>query len=331
MSRTVCAPRRPIFGLAKARRSRTKMRMGDKEHRANDDGYELDGRHVVGGGTPADAELVRIRELVAELRNPVGSVSMAIEMVLGPLRSSIEALDPDEGRRVEGTLVALSESARQLRCIVSDIGGLSSGMLEIPSSPHEPPPALLGPTAGSVTSTASGPAPRPKATVLDVGDMLRRLEILTVTRSTLPALLAVDFEGDLFIEANGPELLRALSSLVDNGIQAAAALDPGPGPWTADVRAYRRDGRVCIEVHNRGEALPDSVTSWLEGRKGDAPPPPPSTSKHGLQFVARVADAFDGQLIGHSAAEMTVMSVSFPAVDAPAKEEDPPRTQAPGG
>lgn len=297
--------------------------MDPREHRANDDGYELDGRDVVGRDTPAHAELARMRQIVHELRNPVGSVSMAIEMVLGPLRGAVDSLEPDLARRVTGTLEALSESSRQLRHLVSDLGGLASGALEVPVAPHEPAPATGASTRPAVESAALGPAPRPKASLLDVGDMLRRLEILTVTRSTIPALLAVDHEPELFIEANGPELLRALSCLVDNGVRAASQHEGGAGPWTVDVRAYARDGKVHIEVHNTGAPLPSPIVAWLSARADNPEATPPGGSKQGLALVGRVVEAFEGAFEGRSAAEVTVMGISFPAKAAPALEDDP--------
>lgn len=289
--------------------------MGDGDTRANDASYELDGRDVVGEARPAAGEVARMHRLAQELRNPVGSLSMAVEMVLGPLRHAIDALSGDDARRVQGTLEAMSESSRQLRQLVSDLSGLAASVGEHVFQPHEPAPVRTSPRDEPVESSADGPAPRARTSTLDVCDILRRLEIITVTRSPVPALLATDFEEDLYVDANGPELLRALSGLVDNGVHAACAFEGGAGPWTVDVRAYRRDDRVNIEVHNRGEPLPAVVGTWLNARDSEeAAAFAADEKKSGLPLVARVAEAFQGTLSGHSAAEMTIMTLSFPAV-----------------
>ena len=105
------------------------------------------------------------------------------------------------------------------------------------------------------------------------------------------------------------------TGLVDNGVHAACAFEGGAGPWTVDVRAYRRDDRVNIEVHNRGEPLPAVVGTWLNARDSEeAAAFAADEKKSGLPLVARVAEAFQGTLSGHSAAEMTIMTLSFPAV-----------------
>jgi len=301
----------------------TKVRMGDGDIRANDASYELDGRDVVGKARPAAGEFERMNRLAQELRNPVGSLSMAVEMVLGPLRHAMDALSGDDARRVQGTLEAMSESSRQLRQLVSDLSTLAGNGREESFEPHEPVPCSTIPRDEPVHSQADGPAPRPRVSTLDVCDILRRLEIITVTRSAMPALLATDFESDLYVDGNGPEVLRALSSLVDNGVRATSIFEAGPGPWTVDVRAYARDGRVNIEVHNRGEPLPEVIGDWLSSRgNGESLPFATPEKKSGLPLVARVADSFDGTLTGCSAADMTIMTLSFPAVRSPHRETD---------
>ena len=297
--------------------------MGDGDTRANDASYELDGRDFVGEARPAAGEVARMHRLAQELRNPVGSLSMAVEMVLGPLRHAIEALSQEDARRVQGTLEAMSESSRQLRQLVSDLSALASSTHEQTFEPHEPVPCATVSRGDPLQSQADGPAPRPRSSTLDVGDILRRLEILTVTRSAVPALLATDFEADLYVEGNGPEVLRALSSLVENGVRAAADFEPGAGPWTVDVRAYQREGRVHIEIHNRGAALPEVVGEWLSAAdKREVPALDAEDKKSGLSFVARVAESMRGTLAGRSAADMTIMTLAFPAAPPPSLGAD---------
>ena len=119
--------------------------MGLRALRANDSAYDLKQVEILGEETTApsgtDMELERMRQLIHDLRNPVGSVSMAVEMLLGPLHGGLEAMPEDVARRVEGTLVALSESAQQLRYLVSDLGGLATGDAPpTPTAPSRQPP-----------------------------------------------------------------------------------------------------------------------------------------------------------------------------------------------
>lgn len=311
------------------------------EFRANDSGYELTALAGEAERSPADAELGRMRQLIHDLRNPVGSMSMAVEMLLGPLTEGIECMPPELARRVRGTLEAMSESAQQMRYLVSDLNGLAAGTHEVaPGQVASEHPEVVGAAniapadpAPSINPSTLVPAPatRPRATHLEISDILRRLEILTVTRSALPSLLAVDAPEGLWVEANGPELLRALSNLVENAVEASARAGEGMGPWTVDVRAYAREGEVRIEVHNRGPALPASVMAYLEhdpASGAHAPDAPLSSKKDaglhgvGLGVVKRVATAYEGRVSGCSAAGITVVCLALPAVEAPKNTGD---------
>ena len=128
--------------------------MGDGDTRATDASSELDGLEVVGEARPAAGEVARMHRLAQDLRNPVGSLSMAVEMVLGPLRHAIDALSGDDARRVQGTLEAMSESSRQLRQLVSDLSGLAASLGEHVFQPHEPAPVRTSPRDEPVASSA---------------------------------------------------------------------------------------------------------------------------------------------------------------------------------
>lgn len=310
--------------------------------RANDSAYELKVPAGDAEREPASEELARMRQLIHDLRNPVGSMSMAVEMLLGPLEAGIDAMDPEMARRVRGTLEAMSESARQMRYLVSDLDGLASGTRElVPNAVAsecldlrpgaEPANEVPSPSVPVAATVVPAPVTRARATRVDVCDLLRRLEILTVTRSALPSLLAVDAQGDLWVEANGPELLRALSNLVENGIEAAARAGEGSGPWTVDVRAYARDGEVRIEVHNQGAPLSAEVLAFLEHDldSGLERPKQPASSKKetglhgvGLGVVKRVAEAYGASIRGRSAAGVTVICLALPAAEAPTRGAD---------
>jgi len=261
-------------------------------------------------------ELERMHQIIHDLRNPVGSVSMAIEMMLGPLKSSLDAMEPELARRVEGTLNALYESAQQLRHLVSDLGriatgGPSPGPLRTPS----PVPSVVALTEEEPVETKEPPVVQARCTEVNIQDLLRRLEILTVTRSTLPALLAVDATSDLTLTANGPELLRALSNLVENAIEASAAASPGPGPWTVAVEAKPDGDGLCIEVRNHGAPLAAELLAWLRAPRDSAiPESGKGEGLHGvgLRVVRRVAEECGGTLEGGSKKGETTMRLRFP-------------------
>ena len=293
-------------------------------HRANAPHYEFpesEGRALVGEKDVA-AELEAMRQIVHDLRNPVGSVSMAIEMLLGPLRSALSSLEPEMRRRVEGTLVALQESARQLRYLVSQREA-KEGVAPRVVPPTKPTVSQAefvtdgAANAGTEIPAAPTPrSPRKSDSKVDLDDIFRRLEILTVTRSSLPALLAVDTCSGLSLKANGPELLRALSNLIENGIEASAAADPGTGPWTVQVRAFPEEEELLIEIENQGEGISREILDWL---KGSPDLPSPSSTKNdeglhgvGLRVARRVAEEHGGRLEGESKKGTTVMRMRFP-------------------
>lgn len=281
-----------------------------RRKRANTGSYELLSQAVVGEDAKLSTEVETMKQLIHDLRNPVGSVSMAVEMLLGPLNDALDSMPDDTAQRVESTLVALSESARQLRHLVSDLA-LASGQHKKDKPPQKD-------QLEAATSTVAGPVHTPHTGPVAIDELLRRLEILTVTRSSLPALLAVDSEPGLTVVAHGPELLRALSNLVENAIEASATADPGASPWTVEIRARRIETQAIIEITNRGAELPAQLVEWLSGQHEEVGP---GTSKTdgglhglGLKCARRVAEDCGGVLEGDSAAGTTTMRLRLPAI-----------------
>ncbi|TPV95899.1 MAG: HAMP domain-containing histidine kinase [Myxococcales bacterium FL481] len=271
--------------------------------------------HATSDSPPSLADVAeQMTQLVHDLRNPVGAVSMAIELLQGPFAEHLAALPEPARDQVHTTLGALAESSSQLRHLVEDLtrlGAAACGQITVaravaakrPVVPLEPPATFT-----------------PKTSILGLRDLLGRLEILTVTRSSLPALLAVDCAGDVQVEVNGPELLRALSNLVENAIEASAAAAPSRDPWTVWIRVRDQDNTVCIDVSNLGHAPPDEVMRWLEAASPPAAPAPASSKAEsglhgvGLPIVRRVAEQCGGRLVARHRDGTTVMTLQLPAI-----------------
>lgn len=293
-------------------------------------------------------ELERMRALLHDIRNPVGSVSMAIGMLAGPLARSLDQLESDAARRVQTTLDALETSATQLRELVQyeSIDSIDFGYLRgqlkamgpgiaadqsvertpavaVPEAPLDEPAAR--PEAVAPTKASRSPRSRPKRPIA-VDDILRRLEILTVTRSALPALLAVDAQPDLEVSINGSDLLRCLSNLVENAIEASANADPGQGPWTVEIVARGDADTVSIEVRNRGQGLPESMARWLE-QPAESAVAPPSTKTEGalhgvgLGAARTVTESAGGQLQAWDDGNMSTVALRLPRLPSKPVEE----------
>jgi C4-dicarboxylate-specific signal transduction histidine kinase len=157
------------------------------------------------------------------------------------------------------------------------------------------------------------------ASEVAMDELLRRLEVMTVTRSSLPALLSVEAEPGLWVRAHGSELLRGLSNVVENAIEASARATPGSGPWTVDVRALASADTVVIEVRDHGDGFPESVTEWLARPPGEGEVLGSSKADGGLHGIGlrvarRVAEEVGGRLEAASHDGTTVVRLVLPRV-----------------
>src|SRR5690606_9371159 len=171
------------------------------------------------------------------------------------------------------------------------------------------------------------PAPREREETTDVAALLGRLEIMMVTRSPLPMLMAVDASGPLRVAPKGTELLRAIGYLVENAVEAASQADPQGAPWTIDVRAYA-DPRevlgdeldVVIEIVDRGAGFPEPVRAWLARPMGDTLPPSSkveTTAARGLAFVRKLVEEHQGTLQVRRARGQTMVTMRLPSGNGP--------------
>ena len=250
------------------------------------------------------AELDLARQAIHDLRNPVGAVRLAVQMLrsrLGPL------LTAEDGRcpaGVTGILDALEASTQQLCHLVG---------------PR--PKAATPPAAVSETPAPASSKPAPTA---DIDDLLRRLEILTVTRSSIPALLAIDAEPGLTAAVAGPELLRALSNLVENALEASDKAAPR-ATHTIDIAVRTEPAdvlgdatNIVFEVRDRGVGLPASVQRWLKATldsTGGCPSAKDDSGTHGLGLrgVRRVVEEVGGWVEAHAADPGTRIRIRVPA------------------
>lgn len=252
-------------------------------------------------------EVERVRMLVHDLRNPIGAISMAAQMLRGPLASVQSHLDPSTAKNLRETLDALHCSVEQAVHLVRT----EHGMRRMPVPAPSPKPHL------KVVAPPEAVAP---VTRLDVMAMLRKLEILVVTRSSIPALLAIECTTPLWVDAQGAELLRALSNLVENGIEASAAAGGDQGPWTVHLScALQEDGSICFSVSNEGEPPPDELMTWLDHQDPRAVAGPKSSktdgSLHGmgLRSVRTIIERYAGSLRASHRAGVTTFRATLPA------------------
>ncbi len=252
----------------------------------------------------------QVRQLVHDLRNPVGSVGMAVELLRGPMARALSQVDPVVRAEVTSVLEALSESAAQLRYLVGTLQDVAPPSTRSLRSGQDRP---------SLTLVEAAPVRTRPDPVTEVDELLRRLEILTVTRSSIPALLAVDAERGMRVRGAMGELLRALSNLVENAIEATAASDVGEGPYTVELAANRGKDEVFIEVRDTGAGLPAEVVAYLVSPRAEAAPSVSSKRDGGvhgvgLAAVRRIAEDVGGRLEASRVRDQTVMRLILPLV-----------------
>lgn len=244
-------------------------------------------------------EVERARALVHDLRNPIGAIALATELLQGPLGKVQTSLERKDAQNLRTILEALSCAVEQAVHLVQAEHAQPRADLHLVSVPTEAPPApkAKGPTPAKPAKKA------PKKGVVDVVAMLRKLEILIVTRSSLPALLAVQCSTPLWLSAQGAELMRVLSNLVENGIEASARAKPTHGPWTVNLSCeLLEDGACQFVVENEGDAPGPELFAWLADanpKMGSAPKSSkPDANLHGvgLSSVRAIIEAHEGQL-----------------------------------
>lgn len=265
-------------------------------------------------------EVERARMLVHDLRNPIGAISMAAELLRGPLAKVQAQLDPATAKNLRETLEALHCSVEQAVHLVRTEHGMRR--TPVPANTPEPAPAPAKHLKVVTPAAQACPESPPKAAAsrVDVSALLRKLEILVVTRSSIPALLAIQCATPLWIDAQGAELLRALSNLVENAIEASAAAASGQGPWTVDLACeLDKDGAICFRVSNEGSALPKTLLTWLAHEDPRAVPGPSSTksdgSLHGmgLRSVRAILEGYQGSLSAEHKKGVTTFQARLPA------------------
>lgn len=262
-------------------------------------------------------EVERARMLVHDLRNPIGAIAMACEMLRGPLANVQSQLAPAAARQLRETLEALHCSAEQAVHLVRT----EHGMRRTPV-----PPASLARTEKAqsshlqVVQAPKETPPEPKASRVEVLALLRKLEILVVTRSSIPALLAIQCATPLWIDAQGAELLRVLSNLIENGIEASAAARAGNGPWTVNLCCtLEDDDSVRFSVSNEGNSPAEELLTWLSHEDPRGTPGPASTktdgSLHGmgLRSVRTILEGFQGKLSAKHSEGVTTFEAWLPA------------------
>jgi len=298
-----------------------------------------------------ERELALAREIVFDLRNPVGAARMAVQMLHGPLRKLLTRLDARDRVTVESVLSALDTSTQELCQAVGRLGtNPTTGHRRSPPAARKTPPAAPGAASAGASpqpaaaarptpAPAPGPAPAPAAVVplptrpsppaapaergVDVDELLSRLEVMMVTRSELPALLAVSGDGELRVELPGPDLLRALGYLVDNALEALAKTNPTGAPWTVDVRAYADPQEVLgdeldvvIEIADRGAGPSSAVQTWLVAPLGERGAPSPKQDHphgRGLQFTRRLVERHGGTLQVVRRGDQTIARIRLPS------------------
>jgi signal transduction histidine kinase len=273
-------------------------------------------------------ELEHARRVIQRLRDPVGAVRLAVQILTGPLRSVLGTLPEEDGMRVQSVLASLDDAAGELCRLVSDPAGRTAAL------PPMPAPGPLAPTPAEATKTA-------KVCALD--DVLRRLEVMTVTRSSASALLAIDAEPGLAAALPGPVLLGVLTHLVENGVAASTRTGRSEPP-TIDIRAWTEPAEVLgdaqnvvVEVRDRGPGMPDAVRRWLRAplaSTGGCPCPPrvgASTHGLGLRAVRRIVEGVGGWVECAPADPGTFVRVRVPADTAgPPKKARLAATAIPG-
>jgi hypothetical protein len=251
------------------------------------------------------------RSVVTRLREPVGAVRLAVQILAGPLSRGIDQLDEVTRARVSSVLQTLEQSTRQVCDILATVPVIDT---HAPAA-NGPAPSMPAPRrkAESATAPPAARQPGPGPRAVDVDELLRRLEIVTVTRASVPVLLAVDAHAGLQAADAGPDLLATIVGLVERAARDSAQARPHGRPWTVEVRAFvdpaeilGDEMHVVIEVRHDGTPLSRSVVAWLEGGaaapEGEAP----------LAAAKALAEAAGGRVEALSAGTKTAIRLRLP-------------------
>lgn len=263
-------------------------------------------------------EIGSVRTTLARLRDPAGAIRLAVQILAGPLRPLMQRLEPGPRGQVSDVLTALEASAQEL-CRALETAGAANeqplgGETSQPAAPScaavpDAPPAAQPPAA----------QPAPKEASADVAALLRRLEVLTVTRSALPALLAVDAPQDVQLRNASPDLLGVLCGLVENAIEASARAKPNGAPWTVDVRAFVDPAEdfgealdLVFEIRDRGDGLPDELVRWCSDPEPSLAPDPDGGPGTTLNLARRIVEDASGRLEFIRTSRRTAVRMRFP-------------------
>jgi len=265
-------------------------------------------------------KLEAAQRIVVDLRSPVGAIRMAVQMLSGPMRRVLDRLDPRDRILTRSVLDALETSTKQACDIVARTPTPVSSatvrpILEKVRTPL-PTPIAMAPPAPRVSA--------PERSEIDLRDLLGHLEVLTVTRSSRPVLLAVDLDEAAKAPAMcGPELLQAMVHLVDNAVHASARAAPSAAPWTIELRAYADPREVLgdetdlvLEVRDRGDGMPEPIRQWVEGTRTLDKGPAESLGR-GLRFVKEFAEQYSGTLEVRRVRDQTVVRIRLPTSQPP--------------
>jgi signal transduction histidine kinase len=259
------------------------------------------------------AAVQRARQVVHDLRNPIGSIQMAVQMLRDPLLGATKDLPPERASLVQTALDAIVCSAAQLQHLVGTLEDLPA----VPRAPVRPAATSVPvPAPQAAKPRLVRPPKRQRKEAADLDEILRRVELLAATRSNVAALVRVHAPPGLRIIASGPEVLRALTNLVENAVDAAAAARPGHAPWTVDVLAVLEGPCVCIEIWDDGAGVPQDVADFLEGRRDEAPASAktgPGAHGIGTGVVRRIAEENGGSLRVGREGGRTVVRLRIPA------------------
>ena len=260
------------------------------------------------------SELVTDRALVARIREPMGAVRLAVQILAGPMARALEQLDEVTRARVQSVLQTLEQSTKQV-CDVLAAYPVNDAQAPAANGPviAAPPAKVAAPRARAPMVAANGPMRAAGPRTVDVDDLLRKLEIVTVTRSALPVMLSVDAHAGLQAVDAGRELLPTIVGLVERATRDSAEARPHARPWTVEVRAFvdpaeilGDEMHVVIEVRHDGTAIRREVIAWLEGN-GAAPVDEPA-----LVAAKAVAEAAGGRVEVLGAGPKTAVRVRLP-------------------
>lgn len=280
--------------------------------------------HLVAANGPDVAtlhdELRRAQETIVQMRSPLGVIRMAVQMLQGPLKHLVSRLEGRDRFTVESMLASLEDSTRQAcDAVASPFTVRPSSNAPLPkhqpaaASPRAKGPPAVEPSPSTTPRKASGP--------VDVAELLSRLEVLVVTRSAYPALVAVDAASGLRLDVESSELLRVLSQLVEACLEAAHASAPGSGgPWTVGLRAYEDPAEVLgdeidvvLEVRGQGAVFAPEVVSWMNGVEGARRQE--ASTESGLQAVRDRVSAWNGTMVWSQSEEEAVIVLRIPRAE----------------